>query len=85
MVVYSNGTWTTGEGYSGLWVQIAGMFVFTYNNSETTYAGNLASTSVTGVSTTFFGLNGCFYMLQQGVPATNVAAQASEELDADGN
>lgn len=38
MTVNSNGTWTNGEGYDGPWVQIAGMFMFTFNNSETTYA-----------------------------------------------
>ena len=73
MAVNAGGTFTTGDGGAGLWVQIAGMFMFTYNNSETTYSGNLASKSITGISTTFSGLNGSFYMLQAGAP-TAVAA-----------
>lgn len=67
--VNANGTWS-GGGYTGLWVQVAGMFLYTFNNSETTYAGNLASKSITGIMTTFSGLKGCFYMLQEGVPTS---------------
>jgi hypothetical protein len=84
MTVDNNGTWTNGEGLSGLWVQIAGMFVFTFNNSETIYAGNLASKSITGVSTTFSGLNGCFYMLQQGVPIAFAEARAATKRNSEG-
>lgn len=60
------------------------MFVFTFNNSETTYAGNLASKSITGISMTFSGLNGCFYLLQQGVPANFAAERAAGKPDAEG-
>jgi hypothetical protein len=83
MVVNGDGTWT-GGGYDGLWVAVAGMFMFTFNGSETTYAGNLASQSITGISTTFAGLNGCFYMLQQGVPTTFALARAAGKRDAAG-
>ncbi len=79
ITVNNDGTFTSGEGPNGLWVQIAGMFVFTFNNTEVTYAGNLAGKSITGVNTTFSGRNGCFYMLQEGVPTafaeTRVAAK----------
>jgi hypothetical protein len=84
MTVDPSGTWTSGEGYSGLWVQTAGMFMFTFNNSETTYAGTLASKSITGISTTFSGSNGCFYMLQEGVPTTFVAERAGGKADSQG-
>jgi hypothetical protein len=84
MTVEGGGTWTNGEGHSGLWVQDAGMFVFTFNDSETTYAGNLASKSITGVSTTFTGLQGCFYMLQEGVPTTFRGERAAGKADARG-
>ena len=83
ITVNTNGTVTTG-GYSGPWVQEAGMLMFTFNNSETTYAGNLASRSITGISTTFTGLNGCFYMLQEGVP-TAFAPDEPEPADEAGD
>ncbi|QRK08482.1 hypothetical protein JQX13_52725 [Archangium violaceum] len=79
MRVNANGTFTTGGGLGGLWVQIAGMFMFTFNNTETTYAGTLASRSITGIMSTFSGLNGSFYMLQQGVPTTFTAARVGSK------
>jgi hypothetical protein len=84
MTVNGDGTWTDGT-YTGPWVQLAGMFMFTFNGSETTYAGNLASKSITGISTTFSGLNGCFYMLQQGVPTAFEAERAKGKRDSAGN
>jgi hypothetical protein len=84
MTLSANGTWTSSEGYSGPWVQVGGMFIFTFDSSKTTYAGNVASKSVTGVMTTFSGLNGCFYMLQQGVPTAFAAQRAAGKADASG-
>jgi hypothetical protein len=84
MTVNNNGTFTTNEGSSGLWTQLAGMFTFTFNNSETTYSGALASKAITGTSTTFAGLNGCFYMLQEGVPTTFAEERVAGKMDAAG-
>jgi hypothetical protein len=85
MIVNADGTWSVNEGYTGLWVQSAGMFLFKFDTSQTTYAGNLASQSITGISTTFSGLNGCFYMLQEGVPVTVTEGRASGKADASGS
>lgn len=86
MTLTADGKFSTGEGYTGLWVQQAGMLMFTFDNSETTYAGNLASQSITGMSTTFGGLDGCFYMLQAGVPTTFAAEaeRAAGKMDSRG-
>lgn len=85
MTIDANGTWSNGEGYTGQWVEAAGELLFKFNNSETTYAGNIASQSVTGISTTFGGLTGCFYLLQEGAP-TEVAAvkRATGKADSSG-
>jgi hypothetical protein len=85
MTVNTDGTFTISEGFRGLWTQDAGMFMFTFDDIETTYAGNLASKSITGTSTTFSGLNGCFYMLQEGVPTALAAERAAGQRDAAGN
>jgi hypothetical protein len=79
----ANGTWS-GGGYTGLWSQSAGMLLFTFNGSETTYGGNYASKSVTGISTTFSGLKGCFYMLQAGVPTAFLEERIATKKDASG-
>jgi hypothetical protein len=85
MTVNSDGTWTLSEGYSGLWVRRAGIFMFTFNNSETTYAGKLVGKAITGISTTFTGLEGCFYMLEQGVPMAFAAERVPGKRDAAGS
>jgi hypothetical protein len=73
MTFKNDGTWTCGEGYSGKWVEGAGMLVFVYNGSQTTYCGNLASQSVTGISAfAAGGAKGCFYMLQEGALPTSL-------------
>ena len=87
ITVNNVGTFRTGSGYTGLWVQVAGMFMFHYNNSETTYSGNLASKSITGIMTTFSGtggLKGCFYMLQSGVETSFAARRVKEKADESG-
>ena len=78
MTINADGTWSNGEGYNGQWVAAAGELMFQFSNSQVTYAGNLASQSVTGISSTFSGLTGCFYMLQEGAPAEFAAARRAE-------
>lgn len=83
--VNAGGTWS-GGGYTGRWIQEAGMFMFTFNGSETTYAGNWASRSITGVMTTFLanGLEGSFYMLKSGVLTAFAEVRAAGKNDAAG-
>lgn len=78
----ADGTWRTDRGYTGLWVTVAGMLTFTFDDSETTYSGTLAGRSVTGMQTTFTGVDGCFYMLKTtaATPAT-AANPAAGQLD----
>lgn len=86
MTIAANNTFTTGQGGSGTWVQVAGMLTFQFNNSKTTYSGNLADKSVTGINTTFGGLNGSFYMLEEGAgTAARAAERAHSVADASGN
>ena len=83
MTVNGNGTWSNGQGYTGLWVEVAGMFLFKFNNSSTTYASNMADLSATGIMTTFGGLSGCFYMLEAHAP-TAFAELAADQADSSG-
>jgi hypothetical protein len=84
MTINANGTWTNGQGYSGPWAQAAGMLTFKFNNSNTTYSGNVASKSVTGIQSTFGGSNGCFYMLEAGAPAAKAEAHQKGHADSSG-
>ena len=69
MTLYNDGNWAA-PGYKGRWVQTQGMFMFTFNDVKTTYAGSIAGKSITGIMTTFGSTHGCFYMLQDGVPTS---------------
>jgi hypothetical protein len=84
MNLNTNGTWSSGQGYSGQWIQVAGLLIFKFNNSNTTYAGNLADRSVTGIQSTFGGLNGCFYMLQAGVLTAFAEERGKHKADSSG-
>jgi hypothetical protein len=85
MTINANGTWSNGQGYNGPWVQVAGILTFQFNNSKTTYSGNIADKSVTGINTTFGGLNGSFYMLESGAVATTHALERAHKVaDASG-
>jgi hypothetical protein len=84
MTIASDNTWTNGEGFNGTWVQVAGILTFQFANLQTTYSGNLADKSVTGISTTFSGLNGSFYLLEEGAAAAQVAKRAHSVADASG-
>jgi|ERR1700680_90065 hypothetical protein len=84
MTIAPNNTWTNGQGYHGPWVQVAGILTFQFDSSKTTYSGNLADKSVTGINTTFGGLNGSFYMLEAGAAAAQVAERAHAIADTSG-
>jgi hypothetical protein len=84
MTINANGTWTNGQGFSGVWVQAAGMLTFKFNNINTTYSGNLASKSVTGIESTFGGENGCFYLLQAGAPTAMEETREKGKPDSSG-
>jgi hypothetical protein len=83
MTIAANGTWSNGQGYSGVWVQGGGVLTFLFNNSKTTYAGNWTDKSVTGINTTFGGLNGSFYLLEEGAGAAPAQATTKAHSVAD--
>jgi hypothetical protein len=65
MNIAAAGTWTNGQGYSGTWEAANGMLIFQFNNSKTTYAGNVIPHVVTGICSAFSGGTnaGSFYLL----------------------
>jgi hypothetical protein len=83
MTIAANGTWTNGQGFTGVWVQGSGILTFVFNNSKTTYSGNWADKSVTGVNTTFGGLNGSFYLLAEGAGAATAQTATKPHSVAD--
>ncbi len=84
MTINADGTWTSGEGYTGVWIQAAGMVIFVFSTG-TVYSGNVASQSITGIQRAANGGVGCFYMLQAGaLPAEREARRATGKADVSG-
>ena len=67
-VFNAGGTWSGGAS-SGKWVQNEGMLILNINGVATIYTGNIAGHAMSGTSTTFAGLNGCWYATRVGVAA----------------
>lgn len=55
IVLDTDGTFTTTQKYTGLWINVAGMIVLRFGgkNITTVYAGNIAGDYATGVVGTF--------------------------------
>jgi hypothetical protein len=70
------------EGNSGRWVQNDGMILFQYDvqfdTYNTTYGGNLAGNVMAGMSSTFAGLNGCWYAIKVGGTTMRVEERKPE-------
>jgi hypothetical protein len=65
MTFNSNGTFSLAP-YTGKWVQVEGMILWQFDNSNTSYGGNNAGSAIKGLMSTFGGLNGCWYGIKAG-------------------
>lgn len=69
MTFNADGTWSSDEGYTGIWVKGRHMLMFTFDSDidgyRTTYSGDIFSQEIKGIQTTFQyagSLQGCFNM-----------------------
>lgn len=60
----NDGTFTTGDGYTGQWVDGDGVIIFHFDGINTAYIGKTAGGQVDGIMSTFGGFYpyGCFTM-----------------------
>jgi hypothetical protein len=82
----SNGTFS--GGLPGKWVQQDGTILLSFDTGPAKYAGTLDGNVGTGASSTFSGLDGCWYLSKQGTTglAPDLAAASRPGLiDAAGN
>jgi hypothetical protein len=71
--------------YTGHWSQHDGQILFHFDGGgQATYGGTAIDNAMVGISTTFTGLNGCWYALRVG---TSLAAEVkvTGEFDAAGS
>lgn len=71
------GTWTSAP-FNGQWVELNGEVIFNFAGLATVYAGNVSGGAAVGISSTFSGSNGCWYMVKQDVPAAKKAAPSHD-------
>jgi hypothetical protein len=61
----ANGTWYSGQGYTGIWVKGRHMLMLHFDRYNTTYSGVIFSREIKGIESTFQyagSLQGCFTM-----------------------
>jgi hypothetical protein len=69
----ANGSFT--GSLPGKWVQQDGTLLLSFDSGPAKYGGTVDGNVGSGASTTFGGLNGCWYLVKQGV--TGLAAEES--------
>ena len=85
----ANGTFASSP-YTGKWVQFDGNVLWRFDQAPSAvYGGNGVGTALTGASSTFAGLNGCWYAIKSGSPgslAESAEVQAATgKMDVAGN
>jgi hypothetical protein len=62
-----DGTFSVPEqGFIGKWIQNDGMILFQFDDSKTTYGGNITGNAMVGVSSDFERIKGCWYAIKEG-------------------
>jgi hypothetical protein len=81
----ANGTFADSQGGKGNWSEDPGMMELQYTPPiRTTYAGNVQGSAMVGISSTFTGLQGCWYAIKEGVQ-TRSAEEKKATHDMAGN
>lgn len=82
----TDGTFTY-EGLGGIWSSHDGQILFQFtsssDNTRTTYGGTVAASSMVGISSTFSGLNGCWFATKT-TATTKTFAEQKPKYDPSG-
>ena len=77
----ANGTFATGDGFSGKWSQTNGNILWRYNGDSAIYAGVVNGGAIVGNMANFAASNhGCFYCSK---PTASLAAGAAAGAEQD--
>src|SRR5206468_3863725 len=85
----SNGTFKTGDGFSGQFAVVGGNVQFVYEPTPSAvYSGNVTGGAMVGMMTNFhIGAQGCWYATTAKIPtafATERKVEEAERLDSSG-
>jgi hypothetical protein len=83
-----NSDGTFGGAYTGKWRQLAGTLMLSFNGGPANYGGTVNGNIGSGLMSTFSGLDGFWYLSEQGttgiVPMESVSEKAAQPAGADG-
>jgi len=76
----NNGTFKTGDGYSGQWANVVGDVQFVYEPTPSAvYSGTVTGAVMVGMMTNFhLGMHGCWYAVMTAIPAAHATAKKVE-------
>jgi hypothetical protein len=85
----NNGTFKTGDGFSGQWASLAGDVQWVYEPTPSAvYSGNVIGGAMNGMMTNFkLGEHGCWYATMATIPAgfaTEKKVEHAEQRDSGG-
>lgn len=84
MLLIGDGTLNVNETETGEWVENDGKIMWRFDTGPAVYSGDILGSAMVGISSTFRGLNGCWYAVVGGGAA--MALEASKaEFDVKGN
>ena len=75
MMLNGNGTLSVLSSETGEWVENDGKIMWRFDTGPAVYSGDIVGPVMVGISSTFQGLNGCWYALVGG--STAMAREAS--------
>ena len=80
MMLNGDGTFTVAESETGKWVMNEGKIMLHFDTGPAVYSGDFIGLAMVGISSTFQGLNGCWYALT-GASAAAVAEPRKTEYN----
>jgi hypothetical protein len=79
----NNGTFAV-QGLSGKWSSHDGQILFQFDSNHATYGGSVVDSAMVGISSTFAGLDGCWYAIKQ-TATTKAIADHKPKYDPSGS
>jgi hypothetical protein len=78
MMLNGDGTFTVQPSETGKWVINEGKIMFRFDTGPAVYSGDIIGLAMVGISSTFQGLNGCWYALTGGATAMALEPHKTE-------
>jgi len=85
MLLIGDGTVNVAETETGEWVENDGKIMWRFDTGPAVYSGDILGSAMVGISSTFQGLNGCWYAVVGGGGTAMALEAVKAEFDVKGN